>query len=75
MSLHDLREQLGADLLELVPDMYGGTVPNHVLLMGGSTLLDKKRIVGIAIFNWISKKRKAFFSSSLSNSDARGVIL
>ena len=61
LSLHDLREQLGADLLELVPDMYGGTVPNLVLLMGGSTLLDKKRILGIAIFNWISKKRKAFF--------------
>ena len=55
-SLHDLREQLGADLLELVPDMYAGTVPKLVLLMGGSTTLDKKRIVGYRTYQVVGKK-------------------
>ena len=49
-------DKLGPDLLQMVPDVYGGTVPRLLIEMGGNPNLNKRRSMSVTIFNWIANK-------------------
>ena len=56
MSLALSTDKLGPDLLQMVPDIYRGTVSRLLIEMGGNPKLNKRRIMSVTIFNWIANK-------------------
>ena len=49
-------DKLGPDLLQMVPDVYGGTVPRLLIDMGGDPNLNNRCIMSVTIFNLIANK-------------------